>query len=321
MSTKRRITLPSISGIAGSSAAGTVGYFNLPLSYRYHQIQLAYQDGGSTVQNIATGLAAVNGSPSGTGLIADLIVMKNGIAERTHSALQLDHLNGLNGSQYQIQSSNGSTGGANNRQIQTIFFAEPWRKDKSDTDGLAWNVNAANGFNTFQLQITLGSAMPSTGSLVAYAWVEDAVLPPPNGKPQAVKKVYRQSLPASGTSNDISTLDARDAYQVISLINPTGAAIGKVTLKLGGTPVLDSVLREDNVGALTNTGMNPANSTTAGAFGYDIVLDADDPINSALPAPVSPWLTLFYTNVNGAQTAATATGNVIALIERLGPLD
>ncbi len=312
MATKRRILVPTISGIVAGAAAGAVGTWNIPLGYRIHQFEIVYQDGGAAPQNIAYSAAGANLSNTGGagGLITDIIVYRNGTPQRTHSSAQLDHLNGLNGSQYQIQQINGT--GANCRQCQTIYFAEPWRKDKVDTDALAWSVDAPNGFKTFQISVTLGSAMPATGQLVAYM-VVDAPLPPPQSGAQSVKKVYRQQFPASGLQNDITALDAKDGYQVLSFIAPTGAYINKAYLKLNGTIFYENVLREDNVAALTGLGLNPANSTTAGTFCYDMVLDADDPINSALPATAAPWVTLYY--------SAAASGNVTAMIERLGPLD
>ena len=64
-------------------------------------------------------------------------------------------------------------------------------------------------------------------------------------------------------------------------------------LKVNGT-VFRELTREANIGDLINNVMNPANSISPGAFsangvsygsfGYDLVLDDNDPINSALPA-------------------------------------
>jgi hypothetical protein len=295
MSTKRKLLLPAAPAFVASAAIGTVVTLDLPLGYRYHEISIGYVDGGSSPNDI-------------TALFGDIIVYRNGTPERTHTSLELDHLNGLNGSQYQRQQLGT---GANMRQVQTIFFAEPWRKDKVDTDRMAWSVDAANGFRTFQIKLTTLVQIPSTASFFAWARVDDALKPPQNGQ-QSVKKVYRAQIPASGSSNDVTTLDARDAYQVISLKHPTGAYIQYATLKNNGVIMFERVRQEDNAGDLTNLGLNPATSQTAGAFGYDIVLDADDPLYSAMPA-TAPWLKLEY--------SATASGNVVALIERLGPLD
>jgi len=300
MSTKRRLKLPPPTGVVPGSAAGTVFTLDLPLGYRYHQISLVYIDGSGAPTDI-------------TALIGDLIVYRNGTPERTHTSLELDHCNGVNGSQYQ-RSQIGAA--AAMRQTQTVFFAEPWRKDKSDTDYMAWSVDKANGFNTFQIKGTLLVAMPATGSLYAWARV-DAPIPPPKSGAQSVKKVYRQQIPASGLSIDVTTLDERDAYQALYLKHPTTSYILTATLKKNGAFVLEAQNVEDNVADLEALGLNPANSVTPGAFGFDIVLDADDPLNSALPvsgdAGDSLWLHLDF--------AAAAAGNVVALIERLGPLD
>jgi hypothetical protein len=297
MATKRKLLLPSLTGIYPGSLAGTVGTFDIPLGYRYHQLELVYVDGSGAPLDIRA-------------LLGDVVLYRNGISERTHTSAELDHLNTLNGTQYGVQVIGA---GATESQTQTIFLAEPWRKDKSDTDYMAWSADAPNGFRTFQLKLTLLANMPATASLYLRARV-DAPIAPPKGGAQSVKKVYRQQLPANGVSVDVTTLDQRDAYQTICLKHPTGSYIQYATLKANGVLVLEKQNVYENVADLVQLGLNPANSITPGAFGFDIVLDADDPLNSALPATDNPlWMKLDF--------AAAASGNVIALIERLGPLD
>jgi hypothetical protein len=129
--------------------------------------------------------------------------------------------------------------------------------------------------------------------------------------------VLRQQIAASGTAIDITTLPMTGYYQTLEMRNPTGACIGKATLKVNGTAFRE-LLRDSNVAELVRQGMNPANSSVAGAFGYDLILDDDDPVNSALPAGGQNFqLHLDFYNVSGAATAATASGNITALIEVL----
>ncbi len=300
MSTKRRVLLPTITGIVPSSAIGTVGTLDIPIGsgFRLHDLQIVYIDGGGSPTDV-------------TAMFSDIGIYRNGTPQRTFaSASDLDHMNSLNGSQYARQQVNT---GANMRQTLPVFMAEPWRKDKVDTDVLAWNVCAENGWKTLQVKLKLATAMPSTGSLVCYAWIED-VPTALRGVAQSIKKVYTQQIPASGLSIDVTTLDQKDALQVISLKHPTTGVITKVSLKRNSDLIMDQVVREDNYAALIGKGMVPANSTTASAFGYDIVLDADDPNNSALYAQgQSLWLQVAF--------SVAAAGNVIAVIERIGPLD
>lgn len=297
MATKQKIVLPSISGIIPGSPAGATGTLNLPLNYRYANIQLVYIDGGAAPTDILT-------------MLDDVIVYRGTKAQRIHTGPELEHLNVLNGTQYARQQVGA---GAAMRQSQTIFFAEPWRKDKADTDSGAWIATKENGFLTFQITVKLATAMPATGSLIAYAWV-DAPLAIPNGKQQAIKKVYRQQIPASGKSIDITTLAAADAYQVIAMKHPSTGYITNATLKRNGDIFMDDVERADNVAALIGLGLNPASSTTNSAFGYDIVLDADDPVNSSLIAQGQAlWMHLTFSEAAG--------GNVVALIERVGAPD
>ena len=301
MATHQLIKVPAISGIAPGSAAGTVGTFNLPLGYRYHKIALVYIDGGSSPTDILL-------------MFDDINVYKNTKSQRLHNGAELERLNTINSTINSTEYARQQIGiGAAMVQIQEIYFAEPWRKDKIDTDSRAWIVTADAGYKTFQITVKLLAAMPSTGSLVAMAWV-DAPLRLPAGKVQSIKKVYRQSIPASGTSNDITTLDESDIYEMIAMKHPTGAYIASATLKRNGDLFTEDTLREVNVAHLVNQGMNPAASTTAGAFGYEIVLDADDPAANGLIAEgQSIWLQLKY--------SAAASGNVIALIERVGAAD
>lgn len=304
MSAKRRILLPSIVGITASSAAGSIGTIDMPLGLRYHSIELVYIDGGASPADI-------------TATFGDIVIYRNTKQQRIHTAAELDHLNSLNQSiGLNTFNRNQVNTGASMRQSLVCYFAEPWRKDKVDTDLLAWNVDKSWGWTSFQLKITLIGAIPATGSVVAYA-VVDNVIPVDNinNGVQPIVKVYRQQIPASGTGIDITTLDARDAYQVIALKNPsTTGYISKAALKINSVYYLENVVREDNVGGLIGLEMNPANSTTTGAFGYDIVLDSDDPVASALPSTgANIWLHLDFNTA--------AAGNVVALIARLGQFD
>jgi hypothetical protein len=317
MATKRKIYLPSIANIGAGSAANTVGLVDLPLYYKYHAIGIEYVDGGASPQDIANyasgSLATgVSGTPGAGGLIGDIALKINTNVTRIHSAIELDHLNVVNGTIYGRQALGA---GANMKQVLVLNFAEPWRITAADRVLTAANLTPTFGVNSAQIQITLGAAMPATGSLVLYAVVE----PPDTAVPTqwVSKQVLRQQIAASGTAIDITTLPMTGYYQTLEMRNPTGACIGKATLKVNGTAIRE-LLRDSNVAELVRQGMNPANSSVAGAFGYDLILDDDDPVNSALPAGGQNFqLHLDFYNVNGAATAATASGNITALIELL----
>jgi len=292
MATKRKIYLPSISNLGASSAAGTVGLVDLPLYYKYHSIGFEYLDGGATPQTILA-------------LIGDIAFKVNANTKRIHSAADLDHANNVNGTEYAYQTIGT---GATQKQILKMFFAEPWRKDPNQTAALAANLTPAFGVNSAQLQITLASAMPATGSLVVYAVVELPDAQPPQGG-ALVKIVERQSIQASGTSIDITNLPQQGFYQTVLLKHPSTGYIIKATLKANGT-VIRELDREAVIADLSYMSMNPANSTSAGAFGFDLVLDDDDPLNSALAASGQN----FQLRLDFSQSAA---GNVVALIERV----
>ena len=307
MGTKRKIYLPSIANLGASSAAGTVGLVDLPLYYDYHAIGLEYLDGGATPQHIiysSTG-ALYTGSTAG-GLLGDIALKINTDTVRIHSAAQLDRLNSLNGTIYAAQ----QVGAAAATTVQTLkmYFAEPWRKDKNDTLATVATLTPAFGVNSAQLQITLASAMPATGALRVFAIVDaPKQTPPANG--QLVKKVLRQQLAASGTSLDVTNLDRKGYYQTIVLTHPSTGFITAATVKVNGT-VIRELDRRTNVAELTAAGMNPSNSVTVSTFGFELVLDDDDPLNSALPVQGQDLqLKLDF--------SAAAAGNVVANIERL----
>lgn len=298
MGNKRIIKLPTVDGIKASSAAGAVGIWDLPIGYTYYKVQIVYIDGGSSPTDINS-------------LFDDILILKNSVAERTHSAAELERLNAINGSQYGRQQVNT---GANMRQSLNIFFFEPWRKDKVDSASGAWIVTPQAGFRNFQISAKLLAAVPSTGSFEAYAWVDDALALPANTQ-QLIKKVYREQITASGLVRDVKQFASRDLYQTILLKHPDSAGvITKATLQLGSQQQIVEVYREDMVAHLTGLGLNPANSTSAGAFGYEIVLDADDPKESNMNANgLDVWLKLFF--------STAASGNAFALIERVGIAD
>ena len=313
MATKRKIYLPSIANIGASSAAGTVGQVDLPLYYKYHAIGLEYLDGGASPQDIA--YSAVNstqgGGGSAGGLISDIAFKVNADVKRIHSAMELDQINAVNGTTYARQAVGAA---ANMKQFIALNFSQPWRNDKNDVVATAANLSPAFGVNSAQLQITLGSAMPATGSLVVYAIVEPADATPPANGPLTYQ-VQRQQIAVGGTSADVTTLPQKGFYQAVHMVNPTGACVGKARLEVNGTKIHD-LTRKANVAELVRHGMNPANSAAAGAFGYNLVLDDDDPVSSAMPAGGNNFmLHLDFYNVSTAETAATASGNVTALIE------
>ena len=83
----------------------------------------------------------------------------------------------------------------------------------------------------------------------------------------------------------------------------------KVRLTADGVIFQDVINALENQAMLINRGLNP--DLTEGRF--DLVLDADDPINSALPTTGVNELSL-HVGYDG-----TATGNLVALIEKSGP--
>lgn len=312
MATKRKIYLPSINGITASTGAGAEGLVDLPLYYRYHAIGFEFVDGhGTPGTTEPTDILA---------LLGDIALKINTDVKRIHTAAELNHLNALNGTEYARKQIGNTTA---KKQVLKMFFAEPWRKSVAQADAMAASLTPENGVNSAQISIKLAAAMPSTGSLRLFAIVDAPLAKPQNGY-QLCKHVTRTSANVGGTSSDVQTLDRSGFYQVISMKNPTGAVIGKATVTLNGT-VIHELDREANIAHLQDLGLNPSDSkapeTGSGdaGYGYDLVLDDDDPILSALPADGQDLqLRLdFVSSTASSDASASASGVVPLLIERL----
>lgn len=300
MGLKRILQIPVPINVA-SQAAGSKLQLPIPLGYRYSRIDVVYIDGTGAPTSILTAFG-------------DLELQVNSKTARIHSAAELDHLNGVNGTQYQAA---GLITGAGAAEVQVLplYFQEPWRKDLSQADSFAWNLDPSWGVNSVNLYITTAVALPATAQLFLLGYVDPVLATPKGGGTQSVKRVLRYDLPANGTANDFNAMQfgAGIYYQAFYFKNPSGASyIQYVTLKQDGTIIRDRISQAENIALDVAASMNPGTSQAVGAFGYDMILDWDDPINSILPvADDSPWLHLEY--------AAAASGNVRVLADIYAP--
>ena len=231
--------------------------------------------------------------------ITEIRVKLNGRVQRTFSGTQLRDLNIANGASFDCQGLPNTAPGVS----FPIFFAEPWRKDVVTQDALAW---CSNTWTSLQIEVDLGAAASPT--LVANA-VVDNFQPE---KPQGICKVIRQSFGASGVAFDVVTLDKRDFLQQISLYPDSGASqpATKVTLRKDGM-ILHELSASCNFALNTNYAMTP---TVAGrtASIYDLVLDHDDLLASAVPMEGTRDCTLTI------ESASAMSGTITAIICRVG---
>lgn len=289
---KRRIQLRNVQNVALSKTA----LIELPVGPRYHQVWLTHGFGGVGADTVAGAYANM----------LEIRIKVNGRVQRTMSGADLRALNILNGSSYDSASAERPTtvvapavaGGVN----IPIFFAEPWRKSGADQDRLAWQ---SARWESFQIEVDLSTA--TTPTLVAHAVVDDFVSKP-DVVPPLICKWIRQSVGASGTMFDISSLDRRDLLQQISIKEPTIANsknIKSVVLRMDGM-VLHEMTATANAALLINNGMTPV------AARYDVVLDHDDLLSSAVLLDGSRDLTL--TIEAGDAMSGTAT----VYLQRLG---
>jgi hypothetical protein len=301
MPTKPLIKLPDIEGFAPGKGAGTEGRINVPIDggKTVYGVQIVYKDGQAAPTDILDLLDN------------DIIAYRNNKEQRTHTSYELDRLNSINGSQY-ARRQDGA--GANMIQYLNIHFFEPWRKDKFDAAAGAWIVTPELGWNSFWFKLKLAAALPATAQIYARAWVGDPIKLPA-GNTQLIKKVYRDQITVGGTQKDLVNLTAKDSYQTMLFKHPDGAGvITNFTLKVNGNIKVDDMDRHDMIDHLIKQGMNPAQSTAAGQFGYEWVADVDDAKESAMPVDgATIWGQLKFD--------AASNGNVVVMSERIGPAD
>lgn len=282
---KSRIQLRNVSNVAASQTA----LIDIPCGPRYHMIELLH--------GYASGTNTLAGAQAN---ITEIKVKVNGRVQRQFSATQLLDLNLLNGVGYT------GTGVPNTAPGTSfpIFFAEPWRKDAKDQDVLAW---PSAGWQSFQIEVTLSTA--STPTLGVFAVVDNLA---PQGVPGIVK-VLRQSFAAAGTSYDISTLDRRDWLQQVSIYQDSGGTQTptKVTLRRDGV-ILHELSYGANHAINSHYGMSPTASGRTATM-YDLVLDHDDLLGSAVPMDNARDITLTI------EAASAMSGNQTILVQRLGP--
>ena len=280
--TLRKKLLPTFN----NPVAGQTATINLTLGQKIHTLWLAIGDGvGLTFDTV----------------VNEIRLLVNGKVQRRMLASELNAINSLNGTIYAAQTS-GTLANPAYRTYLPIFLAEPWRKTNQEAAALAWNL-AGPTVASASLEVDIASGMTSP---VISGWYEWS---PPDGGLGAITKWIRQTFGASGTEQDFNSLTRGDYYHAIHLFKPTGANVDKVRLTADGVIFQDVINALENQAMLINRGLNP--DLTEGRF--DLVLDADDPINSALPTTGVNELSLHV------EYSATASGNLVALIEKSGP--
>jgi hypothetical protein len=286
-----RKQLPTFSGVA----AGQTAVCDLDLGSRYHIAWLVLGNNAVASNDLAD-------------LVGEIRVKVGGKVQRTHTAVELNALNAVNGAYY-AEKTSGSPGFANYRHYLPIFFAEPWRKGNAEAQLKAWN---AVGIPSLQIEVDVvaGLAAPIVEGFYEY----DA---PVNNQIGLIQKWIRQTFPAVGTQQDFNTIDRRDFIEAIHLfptVEVTPKFVNVVKFTLNGTAVLDQITTLQNQAMLLARELNP---DVAAVPRFDLVFDHDDPINSALPT--NPGGSRANEMTLHVEYNAAANGNLVAQIIRDGP--
>jgi hypothetical protein len=226
-------------------------------------------------------------------ITGDIKVKVDGRVQRTMSGVDLQAIYSRYGAGH------GAVLVGTKKALIPIHFNEPWRKDERDQDALAWS---SARWQTFQVEVPL----PATHAGFEVIAVTDNFVPE---KPGMICKWIKQQYAAAGLRVDVSTLERRDWLQQISLFDPTTGDIDRVELKIENT-LLHDLDFDQNEGLLTGVGMSPASSAQ-----YDLVLDHDDLVGSAVPLDGTKSALLSII----AAGATEFVGSITAIIQRLGP--
>jgi hypothetical protein len=288
-----------------SVAAGRKAVVDLPLGLRYHVVWLELGN------NAGTALAPVANTL--TDLVDDIVVKINGKPQRTHSAGQLNQLNGINGDTYLVQAY-GANGYAERRLYLPIYFAEPWRKDQQEVPSMALRTN---GIQSFQIEVNVKAGLDKP---VVGGWYEFDY---DNRDIGVISKCIRQDYSAVGTTRDITTVDKRDFIESIHLFPLDNAGDGllinfvsEVKLTANGEEIRDRITYLQNRASLIGRELVP---DTLQWPRFDLIFDYDDPVTNALPTQVNGRpineLTLKLTWSQAANTTQTAIIKRSGLIE------
>jgi coat protein len=286
----RKKLLPTFNGVASAGTA-TV---DLPIGLLYHVIWIKIGYDAANASKETAGSAANQ-------IVGDIRVKINGKVQRTFSAKELNSMNSANGSQFALKTS-GTMGSTGYREYIPIFLAEPWREDVREQVLPAWNVN---GVRSFQIEVDVKTI--TSPIVMGYYEFE----PSAGGEIGTITKVIRQTFAVNGTQIDLNTIDRRDYLQCLHLFSTSdGKYVTKVKFTANSTEIQDLIDYLDNRSINLSRGLNP--DVTA-APRFDLILDYDDRIGSALPLNGLNELTLALT-FDGA-----TAGTIVVLLVRAGP--
>lgn len=285
----RKKLLPTFNGVASGGTA-TV---DLPIGLLYHVIWIKIGYDGANASKETAGSAANQ-------IVGDIRVKINGKVQRVFTAKELNAMNSSNGSQFALKTS-GTMGSSGYREYIPIFLAEPWREDVREQVLSAWNVNQVR---SFQIEVDIKTI---TSPIVAGYYEFE---PSPGGDIGTIVKVIRQTFAVNGTSIDLNTIDRRDYLQALHLFSTSDTKyVTKLKLTANGTEIQDLIDYLENRAINLSRGLNP--DTTA-APRFDLILDYDDRLGSALPLDGLNELTLQL------HFDASTAGTIVVLMVKAG---
>lgn len=271
---------------AKSVTAGSTAVFDIPLGWRYKQINLVAYSAAKTTATI----------------YGEIRLVVNDKVQRAFTITELDTINKLNGAQYGI--SNDTSGSASN---VPIFFSHPWAKEMASQEAFAWNTR---GWQSFRIEVDL---LAGAGAVVLKA---DCVRDVADKADDFIQKWYRQGIPAPASGAGVSVEfdygdlpTTRGPIQQINLFD-ANITLGRLELQSEVKRRWENSIRLNAL--LTMRDMFPA----AGAS--HIVLDHNDDAGGSLFVGGARDLNL---HLGRGAAGALAAANVNTIVQIIGQPD
>lgn len=341
---------PPVNGVVFNNVQANVATCNLIVGPKYHKLIIT-----ATVTVAALG-AGNYSIPTLANTLGDISLIVNNKVQRVASAVQLDALNGLNGSKYfgqvdyyqagvlieETQTNIAPTTGAGGLAANTattavftiaLFLNEPWMEDPYIGEALALPTSWPNGtsLSNLSLQITCPIQAANYSNLaitVTTVTTGEQGTMTTGANPQPVlnfTKWLRVAKPYAGVGDDVIT-DLRYqggsvAYRTMSIFSDPANTdpIGYVNLKVNSTYVLQNLTKVTNDAELAWSDLNPAGLS---AYRFDIVFDRNKLKDMLILSSTAANFQAQSFEVIPNLTTANAANKILTFINQVyGPLD
>lgn len=249
--------LPSFTGVA----AGQDALCHLPSGIKIHEI--------GVIATEATNSLTVQGG----NLLGDITVIVANKVQRQLSAVQLNHIQSMNDANEAAKTA-GVNGQAGYQNLLPIYFADPSRKNGTETRGAAWDLNGP-GVTGLDLKVRVQAGV-NTPVLSGYYAFEDSTAPL-----GLIVKMTRGVYGAVGTIVEDNKLPLTELWQAMHLFpSADNKYVTQLDFQVDSIYYRKETTQFVNACKLIGRGLNP--DVTVQYPVYDCVFDYDDPVDEWL---------------------------------------